>query len=493
MGLTVACIGSMFSLTASAATDTKYKTFKNTYGTWVYTVANNEATITAYRGTAANVVVPAKINGYPVTKISDAPLNINDNNRAFENNSDLKSVTIPSSVKVIGELDSLFDIITNAGPFFGCENLTKVTLNEGLESIGALAFASTGLTSVKIPNSVTHLGEQAFGACKNLTRVTIGTGIKTLVDTDKGAGQTPFSGSKIETLEVPEEFNDSNIGLIVPDGEIQGGQYVTDNGVLFTKDKKTLVRYPSSSSKASSYTIPVGVQNIGERAFEDSNLLVIRIPATVKCIEAAAFYGCNKLIHIYVNDNNQNFVREGNALYDIQKTRLIHSFGLSETLVIPSSVQNVDQGALYNPSLTTVTITSNITSGQLDLSELGFCYRRTPAELTIKGYTNSVVESYCKKKGFNFAALDAKTTTTIETTKTTETANSSSTVSQSQLRGDTNNDGKLAADDVRRIMLLIASGEGATKAHDVGYDTNGDGKVSISDGRCVMVHAQYFN
>ena len=79
--------------------------------------------------------------------------------------SGLTSLTIPASVKTIGD---------NA--FEGCKNLTSVTFatNSALETIGDIAFAQcTALTTVTIPASVKTIGEYAFDYCGNLTSVTL--------------------------------------------------------------------------------------------------------------------------------------------------------------------------------------------------------------------------------------------------------------------------------------------------------------------------------
>ncbi|RCJ00931.1 leucine-rich repeat domain-containing protein, partial [Metamycoplasma hominis] len=60
-------------------------------------------------------------------------------------------VTIPSSVKEIGK-----------GAFFGCRNLKKVILNEGLEKIDYGTFQNTNIESITIPGSVKEIGESAF-------------------------------------------------------------------------------------------------------------------------------------------------------------------------------------------------------------------------------------------------------------------------------------------------------------------------------------------
>ena len=67
--------------------------------------------------------------------------------------------------------------------FFGCTNLTNITIPNSVTSIGNSAFGGCiGLTSVTIPDSVTSIGEHAFWDCKGLTSVTIGSGVTNIGD-----------------------------------------------------------------------------------------------------------------------------------------------------------------------------------------------------------------------------------------------------------------------------------------------------------------------
>ena len=83
--------------------------------------------------------------------------------KAFQNCSELTSVTIPDSVSCI-----------DSWAFSGCINLSSVTFPDSLVDIGADAFEKCrGLTSVTIPDSVMKIGVGAFSNCNNLTSVTI--------------------------------------------------------------------------------------------------------------------------------------------------------------------------------------------------------------------------------------------------------------------------------------------------------------------------------
>ena len=106
-------------------------------------------TITGYTGNSGDIVIPAEIDGKPVTKIGDD---------AFEWCTGLTSVTIPDGVTSIGE-----------GAFTYCTGLTSVTIPESVTEIGSFAFADcTGLTNVTIPDSVTYIGSYAFNGCTGL-------------------------------------------------------------------------------------------------------------------------------------------------------------------------------------------------------------------------------------------------------------------------------------------------------------------------------------
>ena len=107
--------------------------------------------LTKYKGNAKDLVIPETIQGLPVEVIN-----------VFEGNKKIKSVVIPSSVKVI-----------LGKAFFDCASLEKVTLPERLLFIGFFAFGNTGLTSVTLPKSLEYLLTGAFQDCNNLTEINI--------------------------------------------------------------------------------------------------------------------------------------------------------------------------------------------------------------------------------------------------------------------------------------------------------------------------------
>ena len=140
-------------------------------------ILNNTAvTVTRYKGTAADVTIPSRYKGKPVTVIDHV---------AFYNNSAVTSVTIPDSVTAIpdyafGYCSQLTNIsIPNSVTFIGfsafnsCTSLKSITLPSSLSTIQSYAFYNCeNLKTIRIPVSVTSIGNNAFADCPSLMTVT---------------------------------------------------------------------------------------------------------------------------------------------------------------------------------------------------------------------------------------------------------------------------------------------------------------------------------
>lgn len=151
-------------------------------------ILNNTAVVViSYKGTAADVTIPSRYKGKPVTVIDPV---------AFYNNSAVTSVTIPDSVTAIpdyafGFCSQLTNIsIPNSVTFIGfsafnsCTSLKSITLPSSLSTIQSYAFYNCGnLETIRIPVSVTSIGNYAFDVCPSLMTVTY-PGSKTQWDHD---------------------------------------------------------------------------------------------------------------------------------------------------------------------------------------------------------------------------------------------------------------------------------------------------------------------
>ena len=149
----------------------------------------------------------------------------------------IEKIVIADGVKNVG-----------SGSFKDCKNLTEVQLGDTVKTIGEYAFRRcTALTEIHIPDSVITIKDDAFNGCGAIETITVGAGNET---------------------------------------------YATQDGVLYTKDIKTLIYYPAQRS-GTSYTVPEGVTAIAGVSFcEATGLEEISLPSTLKSIGYYAFEGC---------------------------------------------------------------------------------------------------------------------------------------------------------------------------------------------------------
>ncbi len=150
----------------TVTTDGQYHNAGGAYNDrFAYKIINgNQVAITGFVSdyTPHDVVIPATIEECPVVEIADS---------AFYHCSQLKTVTIPATVKVIGKM-----------AFSGCTQLTAVKYEgdvSSLVTVGDLAFAyCKSLAAITLPNTLTTLGMGAFLECEALTTINIPAAVR---------------------------------------------------------------------------------------------------------------------------------------------------------------------------------------------------------------------------------------------------------------------------------------------------------------------------
>ncbi|MBE6624991.1 MAG: TIR domain-containing protein [Ruminococcaceae bacterium] len=338
-----------------------------------YTVSNGKVTITIYVGTSANVEIPSKIEGYPVTTIGS---------QAFYGCTSLTSVTIPDSVTTIGNgafwnctsLTSVTipDSVTSmgGGAFWGCTSLTSITIPDSVTTIGEYAFKEcTLLESIVIPDSVTTIGDFAFWGCTSLTSITIPNSVTTIGEHafDYCTSLTIYCEAQSGPSDWNSSWNDSSRPVV---WDYIGKTGTTTDGVEY--------EYISGGVKITGYTgssteiaIPstingLPVTSIRSQAFyECTSLESVTIPSSVTSIGERAFECCTSLKSITVDGNNTAYKSvDGNLYTKDGKTLIQYAIGKTETsFAIPSGVTTIGEGAFaYCTSLTSVTIPNSVTS-----------------------------------------------------------------------------------------------------------------------------------
>ena len=248
----------------------------------------------------------------------------------------ITAVEIPSTVTSIGHF-----------AFATLEELESLELPEGLTDIGERAFEYCGFDEIYIPATVTNIGLGAFLDCGNLSRIDV-------------APENPA--------------------------------YTSNNGLLFSKDRKTLLCVPDKRSEK--YVIPSGVTRIAECALMwCRDLPAVTIPATVSDIGSDAFCGCEALTEISIphgvrNIGDETFL-ECQALASVTLPDIVTNIGSwafdtcieLESLDIPPGVVSIGIEAFrYCPKLMNLTLSASVTSiGWLAFDESGLQTLHVPA------------------------------------------------------------------------------------------------------------------
>ncbi|MCR5653550.1 MAG: leucine-rich repeat protein, partial [Ruminococcus sp.] len=256
-------------------------------------------------------------SGFTALIIPDSVTSVG--NKAFQSCTGLTSVDIPDSVTSIGNyaFDSctkltnvdIPDSITSIsnGVFRNCSGLTSVKLSKNLTSIGSYSFYKTGINKIIIPDGVTSIDSYALRDCSNLYGIVIPSSV-TEIDKyalKKGNTFTIYADNSSVAKTVAEQNNNifidvnncewtfsepvngtvtvtgytgSATSLTIPSCDVYGNIVTCADGTLANHTDVTSVAIPRSintikntfkgCTSLESVDIPLGLENIGESAFE---------------------------------------------------------------------------------------------------------------------------------------------------------------------------------------------------------------------------------
>lgn len=228
------------------------------------------------------------------------------------------SYEVPSNVENIG-----------IRAFENCTNLKSITLNDNVSNFGSYCFAGSGLTSIKFSDEIETLSTGMFANCTSLREVTLSKRMRSIpellfynCDSLKSI-LLPASVNKIDGSAFANciQFTEINVSAT-------NSNYKVEDGILYNKNGTKLVLYPSGR-KDTSYSVKSGINKIGSGAFYaataleqvilpntlneieygafvKSGLKEITIPDSVKKINGGVFENCLKLSKITLPQNIVN-------------------------------------------------------------------------------------------------------------------------------------------------------------------------------------------
>ena len=376
-------------LTASAE-DAVYEDFTYTEN------EDGSITITKYKGTDAEVVIPGEIDGKSVTVIGK---------EAFYKNTAVTSVLIPENVHTIG-----------ATAFEFCEGLTEIILPGNLRTIENCAFAyCSALTRVVMTGDVTSIGPQAFADCTNLADINIPESVTEI-------GFSAFSGTAWLAAKQEQDplviVNHILIDGTACKGEVSVPRGVTSIGGSAFNGCKDLTRiyipYGVESIGDNAFYNCIGLTNIdfesaasneralkaiGSRAFYNcQKLSIIYIPDTVTDIGFSTFYSCKSLRSVRLPKKLTRINRGGNG-----GPGVFQECSLLEYIEIPEGVTNIGMQAFAQCSSLSVVKIYGINT-TIEAAAFFGC----ASGLTLFGYAGSSAQTYADNYNINFAELDAQ-------------------------------------------------------------------------------------
>ncbi len=215
------------------------------------------------------------------------------------------------------------------------EKIRSIQIN-GAAAIGNSAFQGcSGVTGITIPASVKIIEANAFSECTGLKKITIP---ETVEEVWRGAfnGCSGLISAKVNSQNEYFDFSGAFQGcsalteVIFPSGH---PHFRSINGVVYSKDKKTLVFCPAA--KKGAFTIPDHVNYVQSGAFAGCKKLTkVNIPDSVIWIEMWAFSGCSGLKDMVLPD----------GLTMIDYECFAHCTGLKR-ITIPGSVTSISGSA----------------------------------------------------------------------------------------------------------------------------------------------------
>ena len=270
-------------------------------------------------------------------------------------------LTLDSKVKIIGDLA------------FDSSHLTSVVIPNSVTTIGYRAFAFSKISSVIIPNSVTSIGERAFDQSK-LTSVEIPNSVKsigvwaffytpltsvTIPNSVTSIGDGAFAGTRLKTVTIPNSVK------IIGEGAFGGS---TLESVVLPNSLFSLKKDVFSGTNLKSIDIPISVKEIGEGAFSYTKLDSISIPNSVISIGQKSFQGAG-LTTITIS----------NSVMSIGAGAFSGNYITS--IVIPNSVLTIGDAAFSNNSYleyvsipeNLMTLGKDVFSGRNSIKNIEYC------------------------------------------------------------------------------------------------------------------------
>ena len=463
--------------------------------------------VTTFEGVTYDVVAIRSHAFYACNRLTgvNLPNSLIDIGAGAFRNSTLPEITIPSSVKSIGngaflirsgfQRVNITDLVAwcnisfetrFANPLYYAHHLflngsevTDLVIPDGMTAVKRYSFyGCTGLSSVVIPDAVTSVGRSSFGECTGMTSLVLGNSLKMIGDS------AFYMCTGLTSIVLPDALETLGFWAF---SKCTGLTDLTLNNTLKVVGRNAF----AYCSALTGVVIPNSVETIGSGAFSDCRALKnVTFSNSLKTIEGNAFYRCYALTKVVIPNTVETIgayafcsctgltsLTLGNSVKTIGYDAFNYCIALT-SVVIPNSVETIGSYAFSDcRSMTSVTIGSSVTK----ISDGGFYRCSALQTVTCLAVTPPTIYSSTLNSCYRTATLRVPQSS-LDAYHEANYWKQFLTIEgiPGAGPGDINGDGELNISDINLLINALLNGD--TTIVDNPYaDLNGDGTVNLTD------------
>lgn len=374
-------------------------------GAVLYEKVKNGVKVVQCDSSITEIKIQNKANGYDVIEVGE---------KAFSGNTNLKSVTLPDSIKTVGKY-----------AFSNCTALENVELPDSITELPEGMFTNCQyLSDVEIPDTVTVIGMGAFMNCFSITELELPDNVISLED------YALSNCYGIKSLELPANLE--NIGSMALGGlyslneltiDSRNDSFKTEDNILYDTDMKTLY-LTTDVEREGELVIQDTVTSIEGYAFSGcNNITSVTIPQSVKRIGSDAFSYCSSLKEVNFSEGLEDI-----GSYAFQYDQNLENISLPTTLkkigagafasntalnsvIIPEGVTSIGAAAFFNcTSLNNISLPSTIET--IDEYALGYVANSDSSDAVLKSdfslsiFSDTPAKDYVKENNITYDTAD---------------------------------------------------------------------------------------
>ena len=210
----------------------------------------------------------------------------------------VKTIVIPASVRSLNNMERIDFVLDKDNPYFIFEDevlyqeredglvavgatkqATSIVLKEGTIEVASFAFSRrSNVKELTLADSLVKIGRYSFNRC-GIKTISFNEGLRIIDD-------CAFKDCKIQSVELPDTVEyvcrTAFEGCPLKEYKAHNSYYESEDGILYSADKKTLISFPMKK-KCDSFNVPASVEHIGQ-ALYGCSIEQVTLPDNVRAL-----------------------------------------------------------------------------------------------------------------------------------------------------------------------------------------------------------------